>query len=320
MIAVIIPCYRSKDHVLSVLNEIGDEVSEIIVVDDACPESTGDFVRKNFVDRRLKVLIHEKNLGVGGAVKTGFAAALCGECDVFVKMDSDGQMPPSMIPLLTRLVINGESDYCKGNRFYELGYLKKMPRARVIGNAALSFLTKLSTGYWNIMDPTNGFLAINRNIIQNIPLEKIDNRFFFETDLLFRVNTIGALVVDIPMPAVYGGETSNLSVTRSAVEFFIKNLKLFFKRVFYNYFLRDFNVTSLNLVLGTLLSVMGVAYGLTEHLHYKSLGIVTPTGVQISVLIMLFMGFQLLLSFISLDISSVPKRPVSKLLPINKID
>lgn len=316
MIAVILPCYRSKAFVLDVLRRVDDRVEQIIIVDDACPEQTGRYVEENFDDPRLQVLFHSRNTGVGGAMKTGFIEALKGDCDIIVKLDSDGQMRPEIMHQFTDPINEGRADYCKGNRFFDVESLEKMPRSRLIGNAGLSFLTKLSSGYWTIMDPTNGYVALHRRVLENLPLGKLDDGFFFETDLLFRANTIGAFVIDVPMRAVYGEETSNLSVLPALLTFTAKHLKLFVKRIFYNYFLRSFSVASLNLVLGSFLTCSGLAYGASKHFHYANLGLATPTGIQAIVMLLIIIGIQLLISFISYDISHVPSQPIHQLLPV----
>ena len=159
-------------------------------------------------------------------------------------------MNPALIPKFLNPIISNYADYSKGNRFFKIKYLKQMPTARLIGNAGLSFISKLSTGYWNIMDFTNGYIAIRCDILQYIDLDDIDNRYFFETDMLYQLGIIKAKVVDIPMESVYEDEHSSLSVFSSLFEFSIKHVKLFCKRIFINYFLRDFNAGSIFLILG----------------------------------------------------------------------
>lgn len=315
MIAVILPCFKSKRFVLDVLRRIPECVTEIVVVDDACPEATGRHVEAHFHDSRLKVVYHERNLGVGGAMKTGMAEALKGKADVFVKIDSDGQMPPEILENFVRPILSGEADCCKGNRFYHLESLRGMPWIRVLGNSFLSFFSKLSTGYWQIMDPTNGYIALHRKVVGLLPMQKLDDRYFFETDLMFRLNTLSAVVLDVPMNAVYGEEESNLSVVRSLWTFLWKNLQCFGKRVFYNYLLRDFSIATLNLLSGLVLFLGGLVYGLGNYLHFSGLGTVTPTGVQVVTALLLLIGFQLLLSFITFDIARVPDKVIHPRLP-----
>ena len=213
-VAVVIPSYRVKAHVLKVIARLGPEVTQIYVVDDACPDGSGEFVERNCRDTRVKVLRHAENQGVGGAVKTGYRQALCDGADVVVKVDGDGQMDPQLIPHFIKPILDDKADYTKGNRFYNLEQIGRMPGLRLFGNALLSLAAKLSTGYWNVFDVTNGYTAVHTKVLRRLPLDKISNRYFFETDMLFRLNTIRAVTVDIPMDAVYGDESSNLKINQ----------------------------------------------------------------------------------------------------------
>ena len=320
MITVILPCYKSKDKVLDVLQRLDESVTEIIVVDDCCPQQTGKFVQESFVDERLTVIWHEENRGVGGAMKSGFKKALKGSGEIFVKLDSDGQMAPELMPNFIKPIAEGHADYCKGNRFYNLDSLKEMPTIRLLGNSFLSFFSKLSCGYWNVMDPTNGYIAVHRKVIENIPVDKLDDRYFFETSLLFRMNTINALVLDIPMDAFYADEVSNLSIRKSMPTFLGKNMTLFFKRIFYNYFLRDFNIASVNLILGLLTFFFGLVFGYTNFINYNQQNLQTPTGVQLITVFLLIVGFQWLLSFFSYDMQKTPSKAIYHLLPDRPLD
>ncbi|MCP4875429.1 MAG: glycosyltransferase family 2 protein [Gammaproteobacteria bacterium] len=315
MIAVILPCFKSSNFVLDVINRIDQNVSEIIAVDDCCPEGTGKLIEEQCSDERVKVIFRPQNGGVGSAMKTGFVEALKGNCEVIVKIDSDGQLSPEILQRFIDPILNGHADYCKGNRFYNIESLSDMPKIRLFGNSALSFLTKFSSGYWSVMDPTNGYIAVHRKVLENIPIHKLEDRFFFETDLLFRMNTIGALVLDIPMDAVYNEAESNLSVTRSLPSFLYKNAKLFLKRIFYNYFLRDFSIASINLVMGLVFFIGGMSYGISRHLHFSELNLETPTGTQVVTAILTLIGFQLLLSFITHDMNREPSRVIHNRLP-----
>ena len=180
-------------------------------------------------------------LGVGGAVVSGFQRALEEEMDVVVKIDGDGQMDPRLLPRFIQPIINGKADFTKGSRFYSLDSLAAMPTLRKFGNAIFSLVNKVSSGYWNIMDPTNGYLAIHRRALSFLPLEKLNNGYFFESDLLFRLGTIRAVVTDIPMNSKYEDEKSHLSILKVMCTFPLLYARAFFKRVFYIYFLRDFN-------------------------------------------------------------------------------
>jgi len=187
---VIIPCYKVKDKILKVVQSIPDTVDHIFVIDDCCPEKSGQYLLEHSHDSRLQVFFHDENKGVGGAVKTGFHHALKNNCDVAIKIDGDGQMNPALIPKFLNPITSNYADYSKGNRFFKIKYLKQMPAARLIGNAGLSFISKLSTGYWNVMDFTNGYIAIRCDILQYMDLDDIDNRYFFETDMLYQLGII----------------------------------------------------------------------------------------------------------------------------------
>lgn len=263
-IAVILPSYKVRQHIIGVIRLIGPEVSRIYVVDDCCPDHSGCFVESNGKDERIVVIRHTENQGVGGAVMTGYKAALEDGMDIFVKVDGDGQMDPRLILDFVAPIAAGEADYTKGNRFFDLEGIHAMPKARLFGNAMLSFMTKLSSGYWNLFDPTNGYTAIHRDVARHLPYTTISHRYFFETDMLFRLNTLRAVVIDIPMDAKYGNEISGLKISKIVSEFLIKHTRNFCKRIFYNYYLRDMSLASLELPLGLLMLLFGVTFGATE--------------------------------------------------------
>jgi dolichol-phosphate mannosyltransferase len=308
-VAVVIPCYRVRDHILDVIARIGPEVSRIYVIDDCCPDGSGAFVRQSCTDSRIIVMRHEVNEGVGGAVMTGYTAAISDGMGILVKLDGDGQMDPNLIPDFIAPIIRGEADYTKGNRFFDLEAMQQMPPIRLFGNAALSFVTKISSGYWNLFDPTNGYTALHADVAKLLPFKKISRRYFFETDLLFRLNTLRAVVADIPMAAKYGDEVSHLRISRIAWEFAFKNLRNFTKRIFYNYYLRDMSLASLELPLGLALFGFGVGFGLVQWLQSINSGMASSAGTVMLSALPVIVGLQLILSFLGYDISSVPSRP-----------
>lgn len=309
-IAVVIPCYRVSRQVLGVIGRIGAECWRIYVVDDACPEGSGDLVAARCADPRVQVIRHRKNLGVGAAVMSGYRAALSDGAQVIVKIDGDGQMAPELLPGFVAPILDGQADYCKGNRFYELDHIDRMPIVRKLGNAALSIMAKFSGGYWDIFDPANGYTAIHASVARRLPFDKISQRYFFETDMLFRLNTFRAVVVDIPMDATYGDETSSLKVFRIFPEFLYKNLRNGAKRIFYNYFLRDFSIASLELVVGLAMLAFGTIYGSVHWIWSARAGVATPPGTVMLAALPVLVGVQLLLAFIGYDIASVPRRAI----------
>jgi dolichol-phosphate mannosyltransferase len=309
-IAVVIPCYREKHQILEVLSKFDGAIDHIIVVDDACPDKTGDFVRENFTDPRLHVIVHKSNQGVGGATLTGYAKAIELEADIIVKVDGDGQMDPAMIQTLVRPIQRGEADYSKGNRFYRLNGLSKMPALRLFGNLALSFASKMSSGYWKIFDPTNGFTAIHRKVAQELPLEKISKDYFFESDMLFQLNISGAVVADVPIQAIYGAETSSLKISRILMPFFAKHLYNFVRRIAYNYFLQDFSIASIELIIGIVFITFSTVFGGIEWYKSSISGVTATAGTVIIAALPLMVGSQLLISFLNFDVHNQPDRPL----------
>jgi glycosyltransferase involved in cell wall biosynthesis len=312
-LVVVIPSYRVRDHISKVIEGIGPEVSTIFVIDDCCPDGSGKYIEQNCRDLRVRIVYNDKNLGVGGAVMVGYRHALQEGANVIVKIDGDGQMDPSLILDFVEPIFSGKADYTKGNRFYNPDSLSSMPLKRLCGNAALSFITKFSSGYWDIFDPTNGYTAISATVLEKLPLKKISERYFFETDILFRLNLLRAVVWDIPMNAKYNGEVSNLKISKILFEFLYKNLRNFIKRIFYNYYLRDISIASVELPIGLSLFVFGFIFGMIHWLQAISTGIATPVGTIMLSAISLIMGMQLILAFLSYDISSTPKTPWSNL-------
>lgn len=311
-IAVVIPCYKVTRHVLEVISSIGNEVWRIYVVDDACPEGSGKHVEAHCLDQRVRVVYHECNQGVGGAAMTGYRAAIADGAEVIVKVDGDGQMDTSLISNFIEPILAGEADYTKGNRFFDLEEIRTMPKVRLFGNAILSLMAKLSTGYWDLFDPTNGYTAIHADVARHLPFSKISQRYFFETDILFRLNTLRAVVIDVPMDAKYGDEVSNLKISKIVGEFLVKHARNFLKRIFYNYYLRDLSLASIELPLGLVLLAAGTGFGGYHWLESAREGVASPAGTVMLAALPILMGLQLVLAFLGYDIASVPRRPRHK--------
>jgi dolichol-phosphate mannosyltransferase len=308
-VAVVIPAYKVTRHITTVVSSIPTMVWRIYVIDDACPEGSGKFVEEHVSDDRLRVIYHSENQGVGGAVMTGYRAAIADGADVIVKIDGDSQMDSSLIPYFVEPILSGDADYTKGNRFFNLEEVRVMPPIRLFGNAVLSLMTKLSSGYWNLFDPTNGYTAIHADIAKHLPFEKISRRYFFETDMLFRLNTLRSVVVDVPMDAKYGDEVSNLKISKIVGEFLVKHGRNFLKRIFYNYYLRDMSLASIELPVGLLLIFFGVGFGGYNWYDSTRQGLSTPAGTVMLSALPILMGVQFVLSFLAYDIANVPRRP-----------
>jgi len=314
VIAVVIPCYRVEKSILAVLAAIGPECDAIYVVDDACPERSGERVERKCSDPRVRVLRNATNEGVGGATIAGYRAALADGADIIVKCDGDGQMDPALVPRLLRPILDGEADYTKGNRFFDLETLRDMPRIRLVGNSLLSFLSKLSSGYWNLFDPTNGFTAIHASVLSNLPLDKIARGWFFESDLLFRLGVLRAVASDVPVPARYGDEHSNLVVRRVATDFARRHAVNTAKRIFYNYYLRNFNIASIEMPLGALLMAWGGWFGATHWLEGIRHNVPQTSGTVMVAALPVLLGFQLVLAALGFDLQNVPREVLHRRL------
>lgn len=313
-IAVVIPCFRVTRHVGDVIARIGPEVESIYCVDDACPDGSGDWIAREVRDPRVRILRHPVNQGVGGAVMTGYRQAIADGASVLVKIDGDGQMDPALLPCFVAPILRGEADYSKGNRFWDLSQIRHMPLARRIGNLGLSFMAKASTGYWDIFDPTNGYTAIHARVAAHLRMDSISSRYFFETDMLFRLNTLRAVVVDVPMDARYGDEVSGLRISRIVGEFAFKHLRNFCKRIAYSYFLRDMSLASVELVVGAVLTAFALGFGGWHWWRSAEAGAATPVGTIMIATVALVSGLQFLLGFLGFDFANVPRRVLHPLL------
>jgi glycosyltransferase involved in cell wall biosynthesis len=305
----IIPCFRVKAHILGVLAKTPAWVEGIVCVDDACPEGSGDFIRQHAADPRVVVITLPKNLGVGGATLAGYREAERRGAQVLVKVDGDDQMDLDRAAQLVAPILLGEADYTKGNRFTSMSHLRQMPTVRVLGNAMLSFAAKVSTGYWNIFDPTNGFTAIEAQVARLVMRKRVSERFFFETDLLYHLGTLRAVVRDVPIPARYADEVSNLRIGAIVGPFALRHLRNFVQRVLGQYFVRDFSVASLELVAGLFLLLFGVGY-VGHYLSVRVEGQAASAGVVMAAALPVILGAQFLLQAAHFDVTGVPTRPI----------
>jgi dolichol-phosphate mannosyltransferase len=189
-----------------------------------------------------------------------------------------------------------------------------MPVARIIGNAILSFMSKMSTGYWDIFDPTNGYTAVHAKVVSHLQLSKISKRYFFESDMLFRLNLMRCVVLDIPMDPEYGDEVSNLKITSVLGDFLSKHLRNTAKRIFYSYYLRDLSPASLNLVLGIVSTLFGAIYGGFHWYSSATQNAFATAGTVMISALPLILGMQLLLAFLTQDMQSTPRQPIHRRL------
>ncbi|WP_452224263.1 glycosyltransferase family 2 protein [Lacinutrix chionoecetis] len=304
-IAVVIPYYNASKHIVSVLRKLPEMVTKVYIVDDCSPETLPDEALTAF--KEIEYIKHSKNLGVGGATKTGFVKAIEDAMDIVVKVDADDQMDTSYIKYLIMPLMNGKASYAKGNRFRDFNALKKMPFIRKIGNLGLSFLTKAATGYWNNFDPTNGFFAIKTETLKLLDFSEISNRYYFETSLISQLYFQDAIIKDVAMPAIYGEEKSSMKVWKMPFVFLPKLLKTYINRIFKSYFVYDFNISSIYILLGTPLFLFGLIYGIYNWWFYSTQNEFAPTGTIMLVTLTIIIGFQLLLQAVHYDITRAPK-------------
>jgi dolichol-phosphate mannosyltransferase len=306
---LVVPCYKVTGHILKVIAKAPAWIEGIVCVDDACPEGSGDFIAANNTDPRVVLIRLPENQGVGGATMAGYREAARRGAQVLVKVDGDDQMDLGYMSHLVAPILLGEADYAKGNRFTSISHLRAMPGVRVFGNAALSFAAKLSTGYWNIFDPTNGYTAIEANVALRAVEKRVSKRFFFETDLLYHLGALRAVVRDVPMPARYADEVSNLRISAIIGPFALKHLRNFVQRILGQYFVRDFHAASLELVFGLASVLFGVGYSLF-YLANREPGQVASAGVVMAAALPIILGAQFLLQAMNFDVLNVPVRPI----------
>jgi glycosyltransferase involved in cell wall biosynthesis len=307
-IAVVIPSYRAARTIANVLEGVPSFVRHIVVVNDGSPDETSDVVRRAGVSR-VELVEHEQNQGVGGAVMTGYKRAVELGAEIIAKMDADGQMDPDYLLQLITPIVVGEADYTKGNRFLHERELRAMPGRRRFGNAGLSFMTKLASGYWSVFDPTNGYTAIHASLVPLLADAPVAKRFFFESSMLLNLSMLRAVVRDVYIPARYGAG-SHLSESRAAVQFPFQLFRGFLRRLRLQYFVRDFTAVSLYIVFGLVLTLFGTIWGLWHFLISAQSGVVATTGTVMIAVLPIIVGIQLLLQAVTLDIQSAPTEPI----------
>lgn len=307
-IAVVIPYYNAEKHIVSVVKKLPEFIDEVFIVDDKGTQALPiELIMSLNTTAKITVVENEVNLGVGGATKNGFQNAIRNNHDIVVKVDADDQMDTAYIEEMVGYLIDDKAEMVKGNRFIDTKALMKMPFVRRVGNLGLSFLTKAATGYWNNFDPTNGFLAINTASLKKINFDNLSDRYFFETSLISELYFVNVRIKDLSMPAIYGEEKSSMAVWKMPLIFSKKLTSLFFKRIIKQYFLFDFNIGSLYILIGLPMFLFGVIYGAYNWFYYASHHMFTPTGTIMLVSISIILGFQLLLQAIQYDIFNAPK-------------
>jgi glycosyltransferase involved in cell wall biosynthesis len=300
-VAIVIPAYRARATLRTVVERSLAVADVVVVVDDACPDRCGDLV--DGMDDRVRVLRHPENRGVGGASKTGVAEAMRLGVDYVVKVDADDQMDVAYVPeMVTILERNPDVDLVKGNRFADAGTLQTMPLARLIGNAGLTLLVKFSSGYWTLVDPTNGFVALRVDALRALDLARLADRYFFEIDLLCSFGLRRRTIAELEMPAIYGDERSSLSIGRVLLSFPPKLAWRFLRRLVVNYLIVELNVASLCGLIGLPLLAFALIFGGHEWIVAARSGVSRPAGTVVLALLLFMTGFQLTLQALLYDV------------------
>ena len=304
-VAVVIPCYRVADRIAAVVRSIPARYGPIVCVDDASPDDVAGALDA-LDDPRVVIVRHRCNRGVGGAVKTGWAEALARGADVVVKMDGDGQMRGEDLDALVAPVLDGSADLAKGNRFVDHRALRAMPRTRLIGNAALSFAVKAVSGYWNMLDPTNGFVAVRGDVLRGLDHAVLADRYFFETSLLVESNIARARVADVALPARYGDEPSSLRIGTVARTFPRMLTTALARRFYWRYLIEEFGVVSMSVLLGAPMVLCGATFGAWRWAQSVRTGVPATAGTVFVAALPIILGVQLLLVALVLDVLASP--------------
>lgn len=305
-VAVVIPAFNAARHIAHVVRGIPSFIDHIIVVEDGGTDDTGKIVQE-LIEPRLTVVHHAVNQGVGGAMVSGFRAAMEHLADMVVKMDADGQMDPAFLPALLDPLVSEDYLYTKGNRFLCEEHVRAMPRIRLAGNFCLTFLSKLASGYWHVFDPVNGYTAIATTMLRKLPLHRLARGYFFESDMLIQLNVFRARVKDIAIPPRYGDEHSSMHLSRVLVTFPLYLFKGFWYRIYERHVLREFSPVAVFWILGSLLLTWGTGFGAYTWFKSYWTGHVSTTGTVMLSVLPFILGFQLVLQAILIEIQESPR-------------
>jgi glycosyltransferase involved in cell wall biosynthesis len=302
-VAVVVPAYREEALIGATLGGIPGFVDRVYVVDDASPDGTGERAR-SFGDSRVVVIGHERNQGVGAAILTGYERAFADGTDVTCVMAADNQMDPADLESLVRPVARGEVDYAKANRLFTGEAWRVIPRHRYIGNAILSLLTKIASGYWHVADSQSGYTAISRTMLAQLERDRIYPGYGFPNDMLVHLNVWNARVRDFPARPVYGvGERSGLKVRSVAPRVSWLLLKGFLWRLREKYVIRDFHPLVFFYALGFVMTATGLVLGIVET-ALRIAGNAVSVGTVVLVALLLIAGSQFTLFAMWFDMES----------------
>ena len=267
-IAVVVPAYNEERLIAKTLRSIPSLVDKVIVVDDRSNDNTVKFVREVAEkDKRMILIEHEANQGVGGAIITGYKKAIEFDIDVTVVMAGDGQMDPRDLKNIVRPVAKGDVDYTKGNRLFQGDAWSMIPHYRYLGNSFLSLLTKIASGYWHIADSQTGYTAVSLNVLKKLNLDTIYKRYGMPNDMLIKLNQYDFRVRDVHVRPVYDvGEKSGIRLITVIPKISWLLFKGFWKRLFFKYVIKDFHPLVFFYILSFFLLISSIP--LTIRLFY----------------------------------------------------
>lgn len=289
------------------MRRIPAQIDAIYIVDDACPDKTGEHVKTSQKDPRVKVIIHGQNQGVGGATLSGFKAAFNDGHDIAIKLDSDGQHDPDYAKDIINIFKEHHCGYVKGSRFLRRGDIEDMPRFRLFANAVLSATNKFASGYYSLTDPTNGLIAIHKDAFMHLNPDKIAKRYFFESDILFHLNMARQHACEFPMQAKYGQETSHLKFSNEVFSFAFGNIRNFIKRIWVRHCLLNFSVAGVYLILGLIFLTFASIFGGYHWIKSILSNIPATSGTVIIAALSVILGINFLTSFLLFDVNDEPK-------------
>ena len=293
-VAVVVPAYDEEKLIGTTLSGIPEFVDRIYVVDDASRDGTAEAAR-SAGGPRVELIEHVKNRGVGAAILTGYRRALGDGMDVTAVMAGDNQMDPADLEAIATPVARGEVDYAKANRLFTGRAWELIPRTRYLGNAVLSLLTKIASGYWHVADSQSGYTAISRDTLELLDLDRIYKRYGFPNDMLVHLNVVNARVRDVPSRPVYGvGESSGIRLRKVVPAISWLLTKAFFWRMREKYVIRDFHPLVFFYVFGMFFSLIGLVLGVTVTvLRFLGNELTVATVVLVALLLMMGLLFTL---------------------------
>ena len=243
-VSVVVPAYNEETQIARVIDTMPECVDRIVIIDDCSPDRTSEVVQAHPATAagRVHLIRHEQNQGVGGAIATGYKWSRDNGFNIAVVMAGDGQMDPEDLPAILDPVVDGEADYTKGNRLVTGEAFRKIPKVRFFGNAVLSLLTKIASGYWHVADSQTGYTAINQAALLAIDWDNMFKRYGQPNDLLVKLNVANMRVVDVPIEPVYNvGEKSGIKIRKVIFTIGILLVRLFFWRLKEKYVIRNFH-------------------------------------------------------------------------------